>query len=247
MKIQQIINFGIFLILCEIALGDGFVRTPPRYLSFLKRADISGIGTVLDLNDGVMRIEVNDYWLGDRGTNVIDIHEAFSEFLPETNSIIGHTAVFFAVTNQWKGPFYSPTLPMDFEESWEFSLALTNCGPVCPPKFSPSNFPPLFIIGINDVQIVNFLSNFVESVFITRDHNLYYRTLRDALHSQSSSMKECGAMSFLPMYSVLAHADETNLVEMLYDPFLVSRFRNDALFYLKKKYNWPATNTVPEL
>ncbi len=246
MKIKQTLQLLSLILVCPILLGDWFVRTPPRYLSYLKGSDIAGIGTVLDVDDGVMRIGVKDYWLGDWGTNVIEIHEAFPEYLPETNSIIGRTAVFFAVTNQSRGPFYSPALPTNFEDSWEFSLALTNCGPVCPPKFSPSNFPPLFIVGSNDVEIVNFFSNFVASVFITRDHDLYYRTLRDALRSQSSSMKECGAISFLPMYSVLAHADETNLVEMLNDPLLVPRFRYDALFNLKKKYGWPETNSIPE-
>jgi hypothetical protein len=236
------------MLLPSFLLGQWITEMPPSYLAFLKQSHIAGIGKALDLGDGVLNMEVDHYWLGDQGTNVIEIQQAFRVCLPGTNSIIGRTAVFFAVTNEWEGPFYipSPNLPADFEDSWEYSLALTNCGPVCAPRFISREFPSLFIMGSNDVEVVNFCSNFVESVFVTRDHGLYYRTLRDALRSQSLSMKEFAGMSVLPMFSVTSRASETNLVEMLYDPLLIDFFRKDALFYLQKRHGWPATNTVPE-
>jgi len=247
MKITPWFQLALFMLLPGLLLGQWIVRTPPEYLSFLKGSDIAGIGKVLDVSDDALRMEVDHYWLGDQGTNVIEIQEVFPEYLPDTNAIIGSTAVFFAVTNAWRGTFRSSSHQVDFEDSWEFSFALTNCGPVCVPKFAPANAPALFVIGSNDVEVVNFFSNFVASVFIARDHGLYYRTLRDALRSQSPSMKEFGAMSVLPMFSILSHGNETNFVEMLYDPLLPRRYRSSALFQLQKRHGWPATNTVPEL
>ncbi|MGI5870144.1 MAG: hypothetical protein ACOX9C_11970 [Kiritimatiellia bacterium] len=246
MKIIRWFQLALLAILPGLLFGTLFVQNSPRYLSFLKRSDIAGIGRILDVSDNVLRMEVDHYWLGSQGTNVIEIERAFLEACPDLDSIVGNAAVFFAMTNKWKNPPHSSTLPVDFEDSWEFSFALTNCGPACPPRFAPANAPPLFIIGSNDVEVVNFFSNFVESVFITRDHGLYYRTLRDALRSESSAMLECRSMSFLPMFSILSHGSETNLVEMLYDPLFPNQYRYNTLFQLQKKYGWPATNTVPE-
>ena len=231
-------QLALFTLLPGLLFGLRFLHALPSYLADLKQSHIAGIGKVLDLGDGVLRMEVDQYWLGDPGTNVIEIQRAFPDYLPDTNSIVGGTAVFFAVTNEWDNPFYipSPNHPVDFVDSWEYSLAMTNSGPICAPRFISEEYPPLFIIGSNDVEVVNFLSNFVQSVFIARDHGLYYRTLRDALRSPSPSMRECRTMSVLPMYSVSFHADETNLVEMLYDPLLPGRFRYDALFYLQKTW-----------
>ena len=242
-------QIALVMLLPSILLGQWLIRVPGSYLAFLKGSDIAGIGKILDLSGGVLRMEVDHYWLGDQGTNVIEIQRVCLGPFPNIDSITGSTAVFFAMTNEWRSAFYTPisNFPVDFEDSWEYSLALTNCGPVCAPRFGLVEYPSLFSVGSNDVEVVNFFSNFVQSVFIARDHGLYYRTLRDALRSPSPSMRECRVMSVLPMYSVSFHADETNLVEMLYDPLLPGRFRYDALFYLQKRHGWPATNTVPEL
>lgn len=249
MKIRLWFLFALFMLLPSFLPGQWFLRAPSSYLAFLKQSHIAGIGKVLDLGGDVLRMEVDRYWLGDQGTNVIEIQRAYLDHIPNVDSIIGSTAVFFAVTNEWEVPFYipSPNQPADFVDSWEYSLAMTNSGPVCAPRFISGEYPPFFVIGSNDTEVVNFCSNFVESVFITRDHGLYYRTLRDALRSESPSMLEFKRMSCLPMYAILARGSETNYVEMLYDPLLPGRYRYDALFNLQKNYGWPATNTVPEL
>ncbi|MGI5868946.1 MAG: hypothetical protein ACOX9C_05845, partial [Kiritimatiellia bacterium] len=54
-------------------MGQWIVEVPPRYLSFLKRSDIAGIGKVLDIGDDSLRMQVDQYWIGDPGTNVIEI------------------------------------------------------------------------------------------------------------------------------------------------------------------------------
>ena len=248
MRRRTWLQLALFMLLPSFLMGQWLIRVPPSYLALLKGSDIAGIGKILDLSDGVLRMEVDHYWLGDQGTNVIEIQRVCLDPSPDIDSIVGSTAVFFAMTNEWKSAFYTPTsnFPADFEDSWEYSLALTNCGPVCAPRFGLVEYPSLFSAGSNDVEVVSFCSNFVESVFITRDHGLYYRTLRDALRSKSPAMLEFKAMSGLPMEAILARGSEANFVEMLYDPLLPDFFRRGALFQLKKRFGWPATNTVPE-
>ena len=53
-------------------------------------------------------------------------------------------------------------------------------------------------------------------------------------------------MSFMPMWQLFWTGNEAELVAALNDPLLAPRLRNDALFNLKKRFGWSATNTVPE-
>ncbi|MGI5869796.1 MAG: hypothetical protein ACOX9C_10195, partial [Kiritimatiellia bacterium] len=73
MRIKPWIQLALFVLLPGWLLGNWRAPTPPRFLSFLKRSDIAGIGKVLDIGDDSLRMQVDQYWIGDPGTNVIEI------------------------------------------------------------------------------------------------------------------------------------------------------------------------------
>ncbi len=116
----------------------------------------------------------------------------------------------------------------------------------CPPKFVYPNPPTWYALETNDVDHLNFFSNLVESIVIARDKGLLYTTLRDAIKSDETGADPYETMSVLTMRELFWVDSETNLVKALYDPLLAPRFRRHALFQLKRRFDWPATNTVPE-
>lgn len=55
------------------------------------------------------------------------------------------------------------------------------------------------------------------------------------------------SMSFWPIIEFIwDEPEEANLVEMINDPLLTRMLRARAMGQLKKRFDWPATNTVPE-
>ena len=55
-------------------------------------------------------------------------------------------------------------------------------------------------------------------------------------------------MSFWPLLEFIwEETEEANLVEMINDPLLTRKLRVRAMGQLKKRFGWPATNTIPEL
>lgn len=111
--------------------------------------------------------------------------------------------------------------------------------------------PTWFALETNDVEHIHFFSNIVESVVKSRDRRLFYTTTRDAIKARESGDPDerlYWAMSFWPLLEFIwEETEEANLVEMINDPLLTRKLRVRAMGQLKKRFGWPATNTIPEL
>jgi hypothetical protein len=95
------------------------------------------------------------------------------------------------------------------------------------------------------------LYNIVESVVVNRDRRLFYTTTRDAIKASESGDPDeelYRLMSFWPLLEFIwEEEEEASLVEMINDPLLTRMLRARAMGQLKKRFDWSATNTIPEL
>ncbi len=221
-----------------------------RYLTAFQYADFAGEGTFVDHADDTLVIDVKNYWFGSFPTNPVPITGAFLEWVDDdntdaTNYFKGKTIVFFAMTNEWKVAIHERT--MDEGLLWNTGEMFTNIWGYCPPKFVWGSPPTWFALETNDVEHIHFFSNIVESVVVNRDRRLFYTTTRDAIKADESGGQPYKGMSFLPLLEMIWEENETNLVEMINDPLLTPRLRARAMGQLKKRFDWSATNTIPEL
>ncbi len=212
-------------------------------------ADVVGVGKAVGQYEDALVINVEKFWTGSFSTNPVTIHQAFGDWsdgIPRdnTNYYAGKNIVFFATTNEVK--FAISSHPKYDYLILDWSVTFTNRYGYCPPKFVWSDPPTWFALDANDEEHLVFYSNIVESIVVSKDRNLLYKTLRDAIKSDESGEQPYKGMSFMPLWQIIWTDNETNLVNVLYDPFLAPRFRSDALYELKKRFDWPATNTVPE-
>ncbi len=74
----------------------------------------------------------------------------------------------------------------------------------------------------------------------------FYSTLRDAVKPDETGAAPCKTMSHLALMELTWTSSESNLVTMVNDPLLFPKMRRHALFQLKKRLDWPATNKIPE-
>lgn len=257
MKIMNVKRLAYCLIVCSVlksmAVVDPTAET--RYLTAFQYADFAGEGKVVGHYDDTLVIDVNNYWVGSFTTNPVPITGAFSDWTTKevvengTNYFKGRKVVFFAMTNEWKTAVYGRT--GDSGIIWNSGMILTNFGGYCSPKFVWHYPPTWFALETNDVEHIHFFSNIVESVVKSRDRRLFYTTTRDAIKARESGDPDerlYWAMSFWPLLEFIwEETEEANLVEMINDPLLTRKLRVRAMGQLKKRFGWPATNTIPEL
>jgi len=219
------------------------------HIKSFQYADVVGVGKAIGQYEDALVINVEKFWTGSFSTNPVTIHQAFGDWsdgIPRdnTNYYAGKNIVFFATTNEVK--FAISSHPKYDYLIMDWSVTFTNRYGYCPPKFVYPNPPTWYALETNDVEHIAFFSNLVESIVIGRNRNLLYTTLRDAIKSDETGSDPYKTMSVLTMRELFWTDDETNLVQALYDPLLAPRYRSHALFQLKKCFDWPATNTVPE-
>ncbi|MGI5870211.1 MAG: hypothetical protein ACOX9C_12315 [Kiritimatiellia bacterium] len=256
MKTKKI-SFAI-LFLASICQG---ANPAAELMSSIQYSDIAGVGTIEGLSNAVMTINVNNYWLGEGPAGLLTIANSGDwepQLMPppapgiepvysedKRPGMMGKTVVFFAMTNEWKTS--SLQLRSFTEFDWGLVNSFTNIGPACAPRFFDIGCTPWFVVETNDVDRLAFFSNITHNIFYTRNRRDFYRELRDILKPDLSCDSFYKAMASKPMADLLWSSEETNLVEALHDPLLAPRFRRHALWTLKKRFDWPATNTVPEL
>lgn len=230
-------------------------------MNAIQYSDIAGVGSIEGLSNTVMTIHVGNYWLGGGSNGLLSIANSGEwnpQLMPPPASgiepvysedkrpgILGKTVVFFAMTNEWKTSSLQLRSLTEFD--WELVNSFTNIGPACAPRFFDLACTPWFVMETNDVAHLAFFSNITQNLFYTRDRRQFYRELRDVLKPDLSCDPFYKAMTSKPMTDLLWSSDETNLVEALHDTLLAPRFRRHALWTLKQRFGWPATNTVPEL
>ena len=220
-------------------------------ISILDRAanaDIVGMGTYVD-REGINDLRVNNvvYWLGSTGTNSIILHDDMGEMEGIQPTWTNHPIVFFATTNEWKNLPSNTVLCSD--SAWERREKLTVIGPPIPPsltnrtRFNTSWFP----VFSNNTAMIEFASNVVYSMCVSRDLIKYSEALRPALNTDwEDELFVFKRDASTELIELECGESEEFLVHMLNDPLMPRKFRGMALFYLQKRFSWSETNTVPE-
>jgi hypothetical protein len=226
-----------------------------RYFTAFQYADFAGEGTAVDHYGNTLVIDVNNYWFGNFPTNPVPITGVSLSYWVDNGSVDptsyfkDKTIVFFAMTNEWKTS--QRKKPRAGSIIWDADLTFTNTWGYCPPKFVWSYPPTWFALETNDVAHLHFFSNIVESVVVNRDRRLFYTTTRDAIMAGESGDPDerlYRMMSFWPLLEFIwDEEEEASLVEMINDPLLTRMLRARAMGQLKKRFDWSATNTIPEL
>ena len=233
--------------------ADYFVPNEVEHVWSYQWADVAGFGRAIGQTDDALVIDVEHLWTGSFATNPVAISGAFESWSDGVSRdhpgyYGGKTIVFFATTNL--SAEESSSVPISFPSGrWRFDvdMTFTNAHGYCPPRFTYPLPPTWYAIETNDTEHLSFFSNIVNSIVVRRDLDLFYATLRDAVKPDGSGDQPFKAMSHATLMELTWTSSESNLVTMVNDPLLFPTMRRHALFQLKKHFNWPATNTIPEL
>jgi hypothetical protein len=238
---------AICAICATLTVASTRVTMPSEHMRNIQYSDIAGIGTIATNIDGFVKISDISYWLGNYPTNEISIfiNDDWFSWGPDGISfpLEGRKAVFFAMTNEWKESSLGEIRPDQF--FWGLPQTFTNFGPSCVPMMLDASCQTVFVISTNSTEQVDFFSNITQAIFYTQDQRRFYEVLRDAIRFGKNDYMTPRAMAVPPFVGMMNSASESNLVETLNDTLLPRHFREHALSSLQKRFNWPATNTVP--
>ena len=225
------------------------------FLQSVADADVIGIGVYggpvgSPALAPVDRINNAVFWLGDPGTNSVVLTTEFLDdpFYMDSEVGIGDTVVFWGMRLGWE-PFTSNTVfrgrPVSAWELREKQMQLGSTGQIPDP---PCRFPGTWVnITTSSPPTVSFISNIVQSLCVSPNLNQYSETLVPPLEvGWENDLSMFKADAFMEMLKLLGREDEDFLVHVLNSPQYPGKYRGSALFQLKKRFDWPATNTVPE-
>jgi hypothetical protein len=248
---KTIFLFALSVLLAPASNGREFYAGDvDDAITRIQLSDFAGIGTIVAISNRAMTVAVSNMWLGSLPSGEVTLDKAHALAQSENGEpyifpdFTGNPVVFFGVTNDRKSRIMHDNSSYMFFD-WNLTLNLTNSGAACAPRFYDSQSPAWFVLDENAAARVSILSNITDSIFYTRDIMQFYAAMRDALQPDESGEYPYREMAKLALIDVLHNASETNLVAMLNDPLLAPRLRRIALGQLKRRFGWPATNTVP--
>lgn len=215
-------------------------------LQFVACAQHVGIGTYV----GEGKLAAISAWYGDLGTNSLSIMEWGDEpvFLQKLEP--GDKAVYFLSTRQWNPVPSNIVFRGQPPSAWEYREKLISAGvsPQPCPKSSLWGGIRWVGVGTNDTQVLNYVSNVVHSLCVSRDLIQYSQALIPAIEVEADSpLFLFKGEAMLEMLALEWSESEAFLEYVLNAPAYPRRVRGSALYQLKQRFGWPATNTVPEL
>ena len=162
----------------------------------------------------------------------------------------GDKVIVFSSAWQWN-PVPSNTVYRGVPTSaweWREKLVLAGTSSLPNPELSPWNGVRWVNAGTNGTEVLNYVSNVVHSLCVSPDLIEYSRALAPAIGVEADSPLFMFKGEALLEMSLLEWGEsESFLAQVLNDPLYQRKIRGLALSYLKDRFGWPATNTVPEL
>ena len=222
----------------------------PVFLGTLAKSDVIGIGTYGGWESGSDRLNNITYWLGDLGTNSVmltPISSLDGQVFPqdvETND----TVVFLGIRLGWSLLPSNTVFRARPSSAWEWREKWVQAGSSGLIPLDPFRFPGTWIkVSTNTEATVNFISNVVQSLCVSPDLIRYSQSLIPPLDvGWDNELFLFKADAHMEMLKLEWGESEDFLVHILNSPQFPTRIRGSALFQLKKRFGWPATNTVPE-
>ena len=219
------------------------------FIQTLALSDVVGIGTYRSGDHEGDRIDNITYWTGDPGTNSVLLTPIEwldgGLFSREVNT--NDTVVFWGMRLGWK-PSSSNEVILSDSSAWTWRKILTRAGSAGQIPSSPFRIPGDWInVTTSSPATISFISNVVYSLCVSPDLTQYGRSLIPPLDvGWEDNLSVFKADAHLELLKLEWGENEDFLVQVLNNSQYPRKFRGGALFELKKRFGWPATNTVPE-
>ena len=235
----------IFLCLC-VELCTASSGGNVGILPFAAHAQHIGIGTYA----GGRVISDFSTWHGGPETNSVTMLEWRDGPVFMQNLEPGDKVIVFSSAWQWN-PVPSNTVYRGVPTSaweWREKLVLAGTSSLPNPELSPWNGVRWVNAGTNGTEVLNYVSNVVHSLCVSPDLIEYSRALAPAIGVEADSPLFMFKGEALLEMSLLEWGEsESFLAQVLNYTLYQRKIRGLALSYLKDRFGWPATNTVPEL
>ncbi len=213
--------------------------------SVIPYAQYIGIGTYTEDR----QIAAISTWHGNLETNSITIMEWRDGPVFMQNLEPGDKVILFSSARQWN-PVPSNTVYRGKPPSvWEWREKLVSAGTssLPNPELVPWNGIRWVGVGTNDTQVLNYVSNVVHALCVSPDLIQYSQALIPAIEVEADSpLFIFKGEAMLEMLALEWSESEAFLEYVLNAPAYPRRVRGSALYQLKKRFDWPATNSVPE-
>ena len=242
-SLNRLLFFGgclsLYLFLASVNGNAGLFSVIP-YAQYI------GIGTYTEDR----QIAAISTWHGNLETNSITIMDWRDGPVFMQNLEPGDKVILFSSARQWN-PVPSNTVYRGKPPSaWEWREKLVSAGTssLPNPELVPWNGIRWVSAGTNDAQVLNYISNIVHTLHVSPDLIQYSQSLVPAIGVDVDSPLFMFKGEALLEMTLLEWAEsESFLSYVLNNPQYPRKIRGLALSYLKDRFNWPATNTVPEL
>ena len=223
----------------------------PPFVGTVGKSDVAGIGKYGGY-DGEYFSRINNitYWFGDPGTNSIVLTPLDwldgELFLQDVE--INDTVIFFGIRQGWNPLPSNVVFRGNPASAWEWREKRLQAGSAGLIPSPPFQFPGTWInVTTSSLATINFISNVVHSLCVSPNLIQYSEALIPPLEADwENELSMFKADAFKEMLELEGGADEDFLVHVLNSSQYQRRFRGLALSYLKDRFDWPATNTVPE-
>ena len=233
-------------------LCSGETSGDPPFVGTVGKSDVAGIGKYGGY-DGIRltRIDNITYWFGDPGTNsvVLTPLDWLDGNLFFQNVETNDTVVFFGIRQGWNPLPSNVVFRGKPASAWEWRENRLQAGSAEQIPSPPFQFPGTWInVTTSSLATVNFISNIIHSLCVSPNLNQYSDALIPPLEVDwENELSMFKADAHMELLALEGGGSEDFLVHVLNSPQYPRRFRGHALFQLKKRFDWPATNTVPEL
>ena len=232
----------------QIKAGPGGVY---GFLQSVASADVVGMGVLGDSSgDFATRIDNATFWLSNPETNsvLLTIEALDDPFYLESPGTVGDTVVFWGMRQGWNPLPSNVVFRATPVSAWEYREKLMQAGSAEQIPSPPFQFPGTWInVTTSSLATVNFISNIIHSLCVSPNLNQYSDALIPPLEVDwENELSMFKADAHMELLALEGGGNEDFLEHVLNSPQYPRRFRGHALFQLKKRFDWPATNTVPE-
>lgn len=203
--------------------------------------DIAGTGEVVESRPKGFRIVVDNYWVGNSGTNVLDI--AVDADPPPS----GHVPiVFFASTNAYfKGEVVEPLALLcqwSFLTNRTVGSATTELG--LEARTTVTNLQLLadslswFNVSADGGLLLEYASNLVHHARTQVDHQVFYETVRDGARLPPATSPRIYADSIHQLMHWGSYESEEYLRRVWVDPLITGRARGVLRWGIQSRFQW---------
>ena len=228
------ITFFVFVLLANVSFAEYTDRVTFSMITSLAQqvrlCDMAGSGTVVESSATNIKLTVTEYWLGNPGTNSLNITTDMEDMEVAT---MHSNIVFFAVTNQH---FRAKTInELSAAYVWEYALQRPSNLPVIPPTFFGGS-RAWFYTTESSGELLSLATNLIVQCRTSPNMEGFYDLIR--LEGKIDSRNRVEAEKFYSLWACISYG-ESNFVSLVAnDPKAFPYFRNNALWRINNNMEY---------